>query len=132
MDRVIDGDTITALCNNKKIKIRIVDIDAPEIQQNKWGRLSKNYLESIMESVIKVEVIGTDIYNRTLAIISNNSTGIDIATYMLKSGNAIVYKRYNPLENYMLLMNYAKKNKLGIWSEKGLQQNPQKFRRLFY
>ena len=41
--KVIDGDTIHADHNGERIKIRLVEIDAPEMDQP-FGQKSKSYL----------------------------------------------------------------------------------------
>ena len=41
--RVVDGDTIRAEAKGKEIKIRLVEIDAPEMNQP-FGAQSKNFL----------------------------------------------------------------------------------------
>jgi endonuclease YncB( thermonuclease family) len=43
---VHDGDTLTALCDGKKIKVRLTEIDAPERTQP-YSRISTNSLKSL-------------------------------------------------------------------------------------
>ena len=45
--RVVDGDTIRAEATGEEIKIRLVEIDAPEINQP-FGAQSKNYLNRLL------------------------------------------------------------------------------------
>jgi endonuclease YncB( thermonuclease family) len=45
--RVVDGDTIRARADGKEIKIRLVNIDAPEIGQP-FGNKSKNFLDKLL------------------------------------------------------------------------------------
>ena len=45
--RVIDGDTIRAEAKGKEIKIRLVEIDAPEMDQP-FGARSKNFLNRLL------------------------------------------------------------------------------------
>ena len=45
--RVVDGDTIRAEAKGKEIKIRLVEIDAPEMNQP-FGAQSKNFLNRLL------------------------------------------------------------------------------------
>ena len=45
--QVVDGDTIRAEAKGKEIKIRLVEIDAPEMNQP-FGAQSKNFLNRLL------------------------------------------------------------------------------------
>ena len=132
--RVIDGDTLVAICNDfssKPLKIRLSDIDAPEISQSIWGEKSSLFLRQLIaraKNKVGIYFNGTDVFNRSLGVIMIAEK--DINYLMVKKGMAVVYSRYHPPKNYLQAMQSAKNKKLGIWSQSGLQQNPQRYRRL--
>ncbi len=57
---VFDGDTVTALHNRKRIKVRLEGIDAPERAQN-FGSKSTSALEKLVQGkTVRVEEKGVD------------------------------------------------------------------------
>ncbi len=133
--RVIDGDSILSYCNDlsdKKLSVRLLHIDAPELTQIPWGVQSKVALKNLLKQYNnKVEILfsGKDVYNRYLGelFIGNK---LSVNRIMVQQGQATVYPRYYPPKNYLSAMRKAKKQRLGIWQTDGLQQNPQRYRRL--
>ena len=111
--RIVDGDTIKGIVDGKEITIRLVEIDAPEMDQP-FGVESKKFLKNLIEDK-KVTLIseGKDRYDRTLGELFVNKNNINET--MVKSGFAWVYDRY--VKN-LLLYSYqdeAKSKNLGIW-----------------
>jgi endonuclease YncB( thermonuclease family) len=112
---VSDGDTITILTNNKQnIKIRLVEIDAPEKNQP-WGQKSKQALSDLIFSLnVTVDSIGNDRYGRTLGTVFLSE--ININKYMVEHGNAWAYTQYVRDKNYFVLQKNAESNQFGLWS----------------
>ena len=137
--RVIDGDSIEI--NNKKI--RFFGIDAPELKQECLkdsisyfcGKVSKQNLEKYIQGKeIYCAYTKLDRYKRILGVckISCFFWGDDsdchkfsLNKYMVRSGNAVAYKRYS--KKYLNDEEWAKKNKLGIWV--GEFENPEEWRK---
>ena len=139
--KIIDGDTIYIA----KYKIRLEGIDAPEMKQKckkeklkisstigftfyedyYCGKDSKENLEAKVDgSKIKCVSSSKDRYNRYLATCFKDK--LDLNQWMVRSGNAIAYRRYS--KKYILDEDFAKQNKLGLWRGKFL--NPEKWRKL--
>ena len=117
--KVIDGDTVEVLTTkNNKIKVRLIDIDAPEHGQP-YSHKSKQYLASLIDQK-QVLIIdkGKDIYKRTLAIILYHQMNIN--QEMVKSGYAWAYRFKNNATNQKFLKIEAKarQKKLGLWQDK--------------
>ena len=115
--KVIDGDTI----HLKGEKIRFTGIDTPELKQtcikegieNKCGVTAKQILiNKIGNNTVKCISQGKDRYKRTLAecFVNNES----LSSYLVRSGYAFAYRKYS--KKFIEDENYAKVNKLGIWS----------------
>jgi endonuclease YncB( thermonuclease family) len=117
--KVIDGDTIHL--NGEKI--RFTGIDTPELKQtcilddveNLCGVTAKNKLiDKIGNNTVVCINEGRDQYKRILAecFVNNES----LSSYLVRSGYAFAYRKYS--KKFILDENYAKDNKLGMWSMK--------------
>ena len=114
--RVVDGDTIRAEAKGKEIKIRLVEIDAPEINQP-FGAQSKNFLNRLLnEKDVTLISQGEDRYGRTLGEIYAN--GESANALMIKSGFAWVYDRYVKDSSLYKYQDQAKAENLGLWRAK--------------
>ena len=114
--RVVDGDTIRAEAKGKEIKIRLVEIDAPEMNQP-FGAQSKNFLNRLLyKKDITLISQGEDRYGRTLGEIYANGESANIL--MIKSGFAWVYDRYVKDSSLYRYQDQAKAKNLGLWQAK--------------
>ena len=115
--KVIDGDTI----HIGKLKYRFSGIDAPEMKQlcNKEGKevlcgvLAKNALiDKINNSPVTCKIEEVDRYKRLVAecFVREES----LSKFLVKNGYAVAYRRYSM--KFVEDENYAKENKLGLWS----------------
>ncbi len=100
-------------------------MDSPELSTTRlgyaecYGKEAKIYLASLVpvDTPIQIQFFGGDKYKRDLASIKHN--GQDIANAMIKNGYALVYRGGVKPNNYQELLQseeYAKMNKLGLWS----------------
>lgn len=117
--KVIDGDTFDVLTPQKqKIRIRLLDIDAPESRQA-YGNVSRKYLASLIAGKnVFVKGNKKDIYRRTLGTIFYNK--ININAKMVENGYAWAY-RHKGIANskkMVKLESIAKQNKRGLWQDK--------------
>ena len=126
--KVIDGDTI--ILNDEKI--RFSGIDTPELKQicSKesqkifCGMLAKKLLiKKIGDEIPRCVREGNDIYDRVLAECFLN--GESLSSFLVRSGYAFAYRKYS--KKFIKDEEFAKKNKLGIWSMKF--QYPWEFRK---
>ena len=117
--RVVDGDTIHL--NGEKI--RFTGIDTPELKQtclkegviNPCGVIAKEILiKKINDNKVECISNGKDQYRRTLAECFVN--GESLSSYLVRSGYGFAYRKYS--KKFILDEDYAKANKLGMWSMK--------------
>ncbi len=129
VERVQDGDSLIARCQQQLLKLRLWGIDAPEMGQVPFGRHARDFLQRLLEQdEFTVKLQEKDRYGRWVARIDKNQHNIELQ--MLKAGHAVLYSRYNRELEYAQAQTYAQQHKLGVWSVAGHQQNPEAWRRL--
>ena len=117
--RVVDGDTI--VLNGEKI--RFSGIDTPELKQTCLNDDQKVFC-GIFAKMLLIKKIGNetpkcisegkDTYKRTLAECFIN--GESLSGFLVRSGYAFAYRKYS--EKFIEDEEFAKENKLGMWSMK--------------
>ena len=122
-----DGDTLNIINgNNKKVKIRLYGIDAPETTQ-KYGQASRDYLRKIVKNKrLTYKIRSKDDYGRVVATLYGDDN--DLNYEMIKAGYAWHYKHYNNSKKYAKAEENARKQKLGLWKGKN-PQAPWEYRR---
>jgi endonuclease YncB( thermonuclease family) len=110
-----DGDTVTVLdAGNQQIKIRLNQIDAPELSQD-FGRSSKQSLSDLVfGKQVRIEVADTDRYGRTVGTIWIGGTDVNLE--QVKRGQAWAYRKYLKDPAYLDAEEAAKRARLGLWS----------------
>ena len=114
--RVLDGDTIEVLQDKKSVRIRLANIDAPEKKQA-FGRWSTNQLKTLLAGQsVTVSYTQTDRYGRIIGRVFTTN-GTDASRFMVQSGAAWVYERYNEDESLPALQREAQEQKRGLWAD---------------
>lgn len=112
---VVDGDTFKAKVSGKTERVRIAEIDAPELKQP-FGQEAKVALTALLYSgKVCLSVRGIDFYNRILADVSVGS--ISVGRFLVSSGWAWVYTNYSSDVRLLLDEKQAKVLKRGLWQE---------------
>ncbi len=118
VDGVADGDTITLQASGKRYRIRLHEIDAPELNQA-WGDNAKRALSrKVNRRWVRLDVTDQDDYGRYVAKIWLGTR--DINRELVREGHAWVYRRYMKDRTLLDDEQVAKSAKLGLWSA----QNP--------
>ena len=112
---VADGDSITVLRDREQVKVRLVDIDAPESGQA-FGNRSKQALEALVkgQTVLVVER-GKDRYHRTLGRVYRGD--LDVNAEQVREGMAWVYRQYAKDATLYPIEAEAKEQKRGLWRD---------------
>ena len=112
---IADGDTLTLLVNNKPLKIRLANIDAPEKKQP-FGQKSKESLsEMCWGKDAQYEPQSIDRYKRTVALVTCGNVGVN--REQVRRGMAWVYDKYNNDPFYGAIEAVARKRGLGLWED---------------
>lgn len=121
--RVLDGDTIEVKTLPAKIvvyevpiRVRLINIDAPEKKQP-FGRWSTNQLKTLLAGQsVTVSYTQTDRYGRIIGRVFTTN-GTDASRFMVQSGAAWVYARYNTDKSLSALQREAQEQKRGLWAD---------------
>ena len=131
---VADGDTVTVLsAKNKRYKIRLQGVDAPELRQA-FGRQSKKALSDLVfGQPVRVQLQGKDRYGRWLGKVLVAEPGcraahcpltVDAGHAQITRGLAWWYRAYAKEQSVMDAATYAHAEKqalayrLGLWQTK--------------
>ena len=88
---VADGDTITVLRERTQVKVRLLEIDAPEKAQAFGAKSKESLSEMCFGKTAELTDKGKDRYGRTLARVTCD--GVDANAEQVRRGMAWVYRR---------------------------------------
>ena len=114
--RVSDGDTLTVLVAQKQVKVRLIEIDAPESKQAFGERSRKSLGAMCAGQQATVRFASRDKYGRVLGRVE--CQGLDANAEQVRRGMAWVYDRYVTDRSLYALQNEARAAHLGLWADK--------------
>lgn len=110
-----DGDTLTVLRDHEQIKVRLSEIDAPEMGQAFGNRSKQSLSELCFDKTATLDDKGKDRYGRTLARVACD--GIDANTEQVRRGMAWVYDKYVTDKSLYAVQDEAKTARRGLWAD---------------
>ena len=121
--KIIDGDTFHCMANGGVVKVRMADIDAPEIKQQ-YGLVAKYALQNkIAGRTVFLVNPKKDRYKRFVATVFVN--GENVNRQMVENGYAVAYGKNSP---YKHAEQTARRHRWGMW-QYGYAERPQDFRK---
>lgn len=129
---IVDGDTIKLTMKNRVETVRLLLVDAPEMNDPKHGKQpyadeATTFLTHMIQSskTIKLEkdTSSRDPYKRFLAYVYADEKSVQEA--LLENGLVRVYqdpKNHKHLNKYRQIEANAKQKKIGIWSQENYVQ----------
>lgn len=117
--RIKDGDTVVLLDNyNNQITLRLAEVDCPESSQA-FGKKAKEFTSNeVGNRTVSYKIINTDRYGRYIAKVFYNNKYL--SEEIIKNGFGWHYKKYSNSTRLSQLELSARKNKLGLWNDKGI------------
>lgn len=112
---IADGDTLTLLVDQRPLKIRLANIDAPEKAQA-FGQRSKESLSDLCwgkDASYQPQTI--DRYGRTVAVVT--CAGVEANRAQVERGMAWVYPKYNKDDSLPALQDAARDGRRGLWTD---------------
>lgn len=112
---ISDGDTLTILVERKQVKVRLSEIDAPELKQA-FGRRSRESLGELCgRHAAVVRSSGKDRFGRVLGRVECG--GVDANAEQVRRGMAWVFDRYVTDRGLYALQLKARETRLGLWAD---------------
>ena len=112
---VHDGDTITVLQDSNQIKVRLAEIDAPELKQAFGQRARQALGEKVQGQTVRVESTGKDRYGRVLGTVFLGTESVNL--WLVRNGWAWRYDRYSKSDILRAAQDEAKKERKGLWAD---------------
>jgi endonuclease YncB( thermonuclease family) len=113
------GDTMVAEIEGEKHRIRLYGIDSPESGQH-GSTAAQRYLRGLaLAHPVDVEVVETDVFGRTVAIVRRVGKESSINAAIVANGYAWVNPQWcqvDVCDRWIELQRQARKYRLGIWS----------------
>jgi len=111
--KVIDGDTYKVLQNGKLQNVRLMNVDATELDQY-FGKAVKDSVANLIKgSVIALELHSSDIYGRTIVIATYKGMSLD--SLLIAKGWAWFYTSYSKNFDLKYYEAAARLKGLGLW-----------------
>lgn len=116
--RILDGDTMEVLFNDRPVRIRLSHIDCPEMRNRQpFSSRAKQALSALCYAQLVVVYAGEyDFYGRLLAVIENEQKQI-VNQELVRQGMAWHFKRYSSDATYADLEQEARENRVGLWKD---------------
>ena len=112
---VYDGDTFTLITASDEIRIRILGIDAPEMNQD-YGVEARDYARDMIEGKkVTVYLEPGETYGRKLGHVITED-GKHFSYEMVLAGFAWWYERYSSDKFLKAAQESARTNRSGLWS----------------
>lgn len=119
---ISDGDTLTLLVDERPVKIRLAQIDAPELRQP-HGRHAKAALSDYaFGRTARVEVVDVDDYGRSVGEVYVDDVHVNFE--LVRQGHAWAYTRYARGVEIIDLENEARAAQRGLWRLPEEQRDP--------
>lgn len=116
MVAVHDGDTLTVLSAQRQVRVRLIEIDAPELGQPFGARSKQSLSELCFGKMAELGVRNLDRYGRTLAHVV--CAGKDANAEQVRRGYAWTYTRYAALDSPLHgLEREARAARRGLWGD---------------
>ena len=132
--RVVDGDTIHCLQDKDTLKVRLLGIDAPEMDQGRYGKRARTALALLLPLRRKVwlelDVQEQDVYGRLLAFIWTREDLL-VNEEMLREGFALVDVRPPNVKYEDVLREaaaQARRSRRELWATSAFECTPSDFR----
>lgn len=113
--KIVDGDTVDILVDERPLRIRLEGIDAPERGQA-FGRAARDYLaELCLDQTVYALVLGQDPYGRAVGDVYRDDLWIN--GELVRAGLAWQYRQYSESVELQQLQQAARLQRVGLWAD---------------
>jgi endonuclease YncB( thermonuclease family) len=114
---VNDGDTITVLSNNHQERIRLADIDCPEIKQPFGNQAKKHCARLCFNKAVSISYSRRDRFKRIVGQVKLPN-GHSLNHELVRAGMAWCFTKYCKDPLVSKLEQQARNKRLGLWQDK--------------
>jgi micrococcal nuclease len=132
---VHDGNTITVQLEDRKEKVRLIGIDAPELDQAPWGVQARDALRELLDGKtvrLETDITIRDQYRGLLSYVYVGEMLVNLE--MVRQGDAVIYTvppNVAHVDEYRKAQSEAREAGRGIWDrEKPLDVKPDCYRKV--
>lgn len=133
--RISDGDSLECSLGGQRVRVRLLGIDTPELQQEPWGREARSFLQRLLpvNDVVRLEtdVRERDQYRRILAYVWTDSATM-VNEAVLRAGYGVPYI-VSPNVKHAATLRAASASardaRAGLWAADAFACTPSDFRR---
>ena len=118
---VHDGGTITVLIDNRQEKVRLIGVDAPELDKVPWGVQARDALRGLVDGKtvrLETDITIRDQYRRLLAYVYVGEILVNLE--MIRQGQAVldtVPPNVAHVEEYLKAQSEARQAGRGVWDQ---------------
>ena len=112
--KVADGDTLVIMHGYDEIRIRLYEIDTPELDQPYGAEAKQALYDLTFNRIVSVTVETIDDYGRIVGKVFIRD--LDVNAEMIRGGHAWVFRRYAKDKDLYELEQAARENQLGLWA----------------
>lgn len=125
--KISDGDTLVIEHGYDEIKIRLYEIDTPELDQPYGNEARQALYDLTFNKIVSVTIETIDDYGRIVGKVFVKE--LDVNAELVRRGHAWVFRRYAKDKSLYELERAARKNQLGLWALPEIQRiEPWKWR----
>ena len=119
---IADGDTLTILVDKTPVKVRLAEIDTPEMGQPFGNRAKQALSELVFGEHVTVVVIDRDRYGRDVGRVYTGE--LDVNKELVRRGLAWAYLQYQTDESFSALEAEARTAHRGLWAGPESERKP--------
>jgi endonuclease YncB( thermonuclease family) len=114
---VHDGDTLTVVAQGKPLRVRLADVDAPELRQSYGLRSKQSLADLCLDKQAHVSVVSHDRSGAALGRVVCD--GVDASAEQVQRGMAWVYqRRASSASPLYFLEDQAQRAREGLWADR--------------
>lgn len=112
---VLDGDTVDVLVNNRPVRVRLAEIDAPEKAQPYGTKSRQTLADAVFQKNVFVQSSSIDRYGRSIGTLTIDQKSIN--KMMVSRGMAWAYTKYLKDKSFLSIEAHAREQKIGLWAD---------------
>ena len=111
---VHDGDTVTVQAGERRMKLHLAEVDAPELRQSYGERSRQSLVDMCFDKTAQVTLLGRDSRGSIAQVVCD---GVDAGARQVELGMAWVFQRHASTDSPLyFLEDQAQRHREGLWA----------------